>query len=340
MSTATAPASTPEEQKRSGSLIDKLRPLQQRFAILQILAILVVFAYGAATLDGLASWESIKIILALSALVGLAATGQTLLILMGGFDLSISGIMVASALICTALAEKMGWSFGFALVVAIVGAGLLGAAAGQICHRFQIQPLIVTLATGAIAVGLVQAETGGVVAGSAPEWLTDLASPGSTTFGINIPPTVVIWIFVAIAMGVFLHRTVGGRRTMATGANPQAAEYSLISTRRVWTIAFAFSAIGSALVGLLVAGFSGSVDPTLGQPYLFQSVVAVIVGGTVFGGPGDYSRTVIGAIFVTVVTIVLIGHGASAAVQQIVYGLAILAAVAIYGRERRLRDQI
>ena len=71
-----------------------------------------------------------------------------------------------------------------------------------------------------------------------------------------------------------------------------------------------------------------------GDAYLFQSVVAVIVGGTVFGGPGEYARTSIGALFLTVLVTVLIGHGASPAQQQIVYGVIILAAVAIYGRER------
>ena len=79
---------------------------------------------------------------------------------------------------------------------------------------------------------------------------------------------------------------------------------------------------------------------TIGDPYLFQSVVAVIVGGTVFGGPGDYTRTAIGALFLTVLVTVLIGHGASPAVQEIVYGGIILVAVAIYGRERRLRDRV
>jgi ribose transport system permease protein len=73
---------------------------------------------------------------------------------------------------------------------------------------------------------------------------------------------------------------------------------------------------------------------------LFQSVVAVIVGGTVFGGPGDYSRTVVGALFLTVVNVVLVGKGAIPADQNIIYGVAILLAVALYGRERRLRDRI
>jgi len=104
--------------------------------------------------------------------------------------------------------------------------------------------------------------------------------------------------------------------------------------------AFAFSAITSALVGILIGGFSGVIIEYSGEPYLFQSVVAVIVGGTVFGGPGDYTRTAIGALFLTVLTTVMIGHGATPAVQNVVYGGIILVAVAIYGRERRLRDRV
>jgi ribose transport system permease protein len=141
-------------------------------------------------------------------------------------------------------------------------------------------------------------------------------------------------------MTLFLHRTVAGRHVLATGANPRAADYSLIDTRRIWTLAFAFSAVASALVGLLVAGFGGAITTDSGDPYMFQSVVAVIVGGTVFGGPGDYARTVVGALFVTVVDVVLVGHGATAADQQIIYGVAILLSVSLYSRERRLRDRI
>jgi ribose transport system permease protein len=314
--------------------------VQAKVPLIQLVALAAVFAYGSVTLPGLSSWSSIKEILVLSSLVGLASVGQTVLILMGGFDLSISGFIVAGALVVTTLRGKYGLPFGVALLIAIVVAGAMGAAAGNICHRFKIQPLIVTLAMGAIAVGLVQAQTGGLLAGSAPGWLERLTTPTTKTFGVGVPPVVVIWAVVAVLMGLFLHRTVPGRRVLATGANPRAAEYSLINTRRVWTIAFAFSAIASILVGLLVGGFAGSVDSTIGDPYLFQSVVAVIVGGTVFGGPGDYTRTVIGALFISLLTIVVIGHGASAADQQIIYGASILLAVTLYGRERRLRDRV
>lgn len=318
----------------------RLRATQARFPLVQILVVGAIFAFGAGTLPGLSSWSSIKDILVLASLVGLASAGQTLLILLGGFDLSVSGVIVASALVVTTLQSQYHWPFVLSLIVAVGGAGVLGAFAGYICHRLEIQPLIVTLATGTIALGLIEIQTGGSLGAGAPGWLTTLSSPASKSFGIDIPPLVLIWAAVAVLMTIFLHRNTAGRRLLATGANSGAAEYSLISTRRVWTYAFAFSAIASALVGVLVAGFTGTVDDSIGDPYLFESVVAVIVGGTVFGGPGDYLRTVVGALFVTVLSVVLIGHGASAATEQIVYGLAILFAVTSYGRRSRLRDQI
>jgi ribose transport system permease protein len=318
----------------------RLVGLQARFPLIQIVLLVAVYLYARTSL-GLSSWHSTRELLTLAALAGLAATGQTLLILMGGFDLSVSNFILASALTVSVLRDQWGVSYGVAILVAVVCGAVFGAAAGQICHRFEIQPLIVTLAMGGIAIGLVQVQTGGTFAGSSPPWLIRLASPQTDTFNlIGVPPLVSIWIVVIILMAFFLHRTAAGRRVMATGANPRAAEYSLINTRRVWTLAFAFSGVVSALVGLLVAGAAASVDSTVGDPYLFQSVVAVIVGGTVFGGPGDYSRTALGALFLTVVNFVLVGKGATPADQNVIYGVAILLAVALYGRERRLRDRI
>jgi ribose transport system permease protein len=337
MSTVTVQPS----QAQTATAWRRLVALQARFPILQIVALLAVYGYGAASLPGLSSWGSVKQILVLASLAGLAATGQTLLILMGGFDLSVAYFIVSSALVVSVLKDKWDVSFEVAILIAAVVGGFLGAVAGQICHRFDIQPLIVTLAMGGIAVGLVQVQTGGAFAGSSPEWLIRLSSPRTETFGvIGIPPLVVIWAAVALLMTFFLHRSTAGRRLLATGANPRAAEYSLINTRRVWTLAFAFSGVVSVLVGLLVAGSAASVDSTVGDQYLFQSVVAVIVGGTVFGGPGDYSRTIVGALFLTVVNVVLVGKGAIEADKNIVYGVAILIAVSLYGRERRLRDRI
>jgi ribose transport system permease protein len=319
-----------------------LTRVQNQVPLLQLLATVGVFLVGWATLPGLASPLSIRLILTLASIAGLASLGQTLLILMGGFDLSVAGFIVAGALFVTQVRDRLGISFGSALLIALALAAAFGALAGFICHRFRIQPLIVTLATGTIALGLVQTQTpGGLTFGAAaPNWLVSLCSPNSKTFGIGVPPLVAIWVAVGVAMAVMLHRTVAGRKLIATGANRRAAEYALIKTRRVWVVVFAISAVASTLVGLLVAGFGGAITTSSGDPYLFQSCIAVFVGGTTFGGPGDYTRTIVGALFVTVVGIVLVGHGASAADQEIIYGAAILVAASIYNRGRRLRDRI
>jgi ribose transport system permease protein len=318
----------------------RLGGLQARFPIFQILALVAVFIYGDITLPGLGSWISIRSILVLAALVGLASGGQTLLILIGGFDLGVSGFIVAGALTVTALRADYHLGFGLALLLAVIGSGLLGGIAGYICHRFAINPLVVTLAMGTMAVGIVAVQNGGLVDGNAPQWLSTLAEPATRTFGLSVPPTIVIWAGVLVVFAILLHRTKLGRSLFATGANSRAADYALISTRRVWTATFAFSAIASALVGVLIGGFAGTVNSALGDPYLFQSVVSVIVGGTIFGGPGDYTRTCVGALFLTVLTTVLVGHGASPAGEEIIYGLIILAAIAVYGRQRRLRDRL
>ncbi len=103
---------------------------------------------------------------------------------------------------------------------------------------------------------------------------------------------------------------------------------------------FCASAVLSGIVGVLLAGFAGA-DPTLGDPYLFQGLTAVIVGGTAFmGSRGDYTHTVIGALILTELTTIMVGRGSDAADQQIIFGVLILVVVAGYGRERRLRDRV
>lgn len=318
----------------------RLAALQARYPLLQIIALIVVFTYGALSLPGLTEWSSIKLILVLAALAGIAAAGQTLLILMGGFDLSVATFIVASALTITTLKDKWHLPFGGAFAIAIVGCAILGGLAGHLCHRYEIQPLIVTLAMGTILLGIVQVSLSGNLTGAAPTWLSTLTSSATQTFGIDVPPLVVVWALIAVVYAVFVHRTPVGRRLLATGANPRAAENSLIRTRRYWTVAFAFSGVVSALVGMLVAGFAGTVDVQAGDPYLFQSVVTVIVGGTVFGGPGDYTRTVIGTLFLTVLTTVFVGHGADQADQNILYGAILIFTVSFYYRSRRIRDQV
>jgi ribose transport system permease protein len=141
-------------------------------------------------------------------------------------------------------------------------------------------------------------------------------------------------------IGVALTRTRAGRDLYLTGTNPRAARLALVRTGRVWIGAYVVSALLAVCVGVLLAGYSGAADLTIGDNYLFQSLAAVIVGGTMFGARGDYWRTVLGALILSVLVLILSAANLSSAVQQMITGGLILAVTAVYGRERRLRDRV
>ncbi len=314
--------------------------LQRRAPMLQLLALVALFLYGAATIEGFSSEITVDSMLVLAALLGLAALGQTLVLILGGIDFSVPGHIAMGAIVVSELYGARHWSAPLAIALVAVAAGVLGAATGWICHRWRIQPLIVTLGIGAISAGAAIAWTQGHLTGAAPPFLTTLTTATGTTFGLAVPPVVALWALVAAAVALLLHRTTQGRRLYATGANPRAAALARIDTKRVWVVVFALSACLSALTGCLLAGFAGA-DQTVGDPYLFSSLTAVIVGGTTFmGARGDYTHTVVGALILTVLTTILVGKGYSQADQQIVFGVLILLVVAGYGRERRLRDRV
>jgi ribose transport system permease protein len=320
--------------------ISALGRWQRRFPLLQVVVLVVLFIYGFNTIPGFAGSSSLRSMLVLAALLGLASVGQTLVLICGGVDASVPGFIVMGDILVSELCGTHGWSFLPALALIVVLATVGGAASGWICRRYWINSLVVTLGVGSLAVGGCLAWTSANLSGTPPAFLSNLVSAGDSTFGIPVAPVVAIWAAVALVLGVFMHRTVAGRRLYANGINPRAADLALIRTSRYWVGSFAASAIFSAIVGVLLAGYAGP-DQSLGDPYLFQGLAAVIVGGTVFGGErGDYTHTVLGALLLTVLSTVLVGLGYSAADQQIVFGAIILVVVAGYGRVAPLRDRL
>lgn len=337
--TTAAIVERPEPRTPRRQLEAALR-LQTRYPLFQLAALVAVFAFGALTIDGFASPSSLSAMLVLAAILGVAAAGQTLVVLVGGIDLSVASWVVAGASMTIELSGRWHWPFVLALAAIVAVAAAAGGLAGYLSSRLRIQPLIVTLAVGSCVAGGILASIGTYVNGAPPAWLQQAASPAGHTLGLPLPPVVLFWAALAVVLAVFLHLTPAGRRLYATGSNPRAAEVALVRTRRVWTGAFMASAVLAALTGVLIAGFSGASDASLGDPYLWLSLTAVIVGGTTFGGRGDYWRTALGCLFLVALSTVMIGHGLSLDDQQIVNGLLILAVVGFYSRERRLADRV
>lgn len=341
MSTVPTTPTSPPPPAVAAATESLLRRILRTVPVLQIVTVIALFVITATSIDGFLTPTSVFATLVIASFLGLASTGQTIVILIGAIDLSVPAMISAGNLVSTLLSGKH-WPFGLTIAFIIVCAAIVGTVNGFTIHRYKVPPLIVTLATGAMVTGATLGWTkGGQVSGQVPGWLSRFSSPIGKTFGIGIPPVVVLWAVVAVVIGVVLHLSVTGHRTYATGANEQAAELAGVKTTRVWIGAFVVSAVAASLVGVLLTGFTGAGQAGVGDPYLFLTIAAVLVGGTsLVGARGDYWRTVLGALILTLITTLLVGHGAGEATQEILLGGLILFFVGIYGRDQRVRDRV
>lgn len=317
----------------------RLSETSQRLLAAMALAI-AIFLLGGILIRGFGSLFSIRSMLTLAAFLGIAAVGQTLVTLIGGIDLSIP-FMIGFANVVAAKLNGDGIPFGIVVLIVLAIAGLVGAFNGIMSSRLNIHPLIVTLGVGNIIQGAVSLWTKGFPTGSAPEYINHFVSIGATTGPIPLPPLVLFWLVLAVVMIFVLQRTVFGRQLYALGSNPEAARLALVRPVRMWAVAFALSGIFAAVGGIFLLGFTGSAFARVGEPYLFQSIAAVVIGGTsLTGGRGGYTGTLIGAIVLIELTTVLIGLGLSQSLVQAALGLVIIILVSVYGRERHIRNQI
>ena len=218
--------------------------LQQRLPMIQLLALAAVFTYGVITLPGLGSWISIRSILVLASLVGLASCGQTLLILMGGFDLGVAGFIVAGGLTVTALKVK----YGIRLRHGARDRAHRGGDPGRVL-RLHLPPLQNQPARRDARDGLDRHRPRQGADRRADQrlpaqWLDQPGGAGDQDVrGRDPAGGRRSGSRRSSCSRIFLHRTRMGRGLFATGANPRAADRALINTRRVWVGAFAFSAV-------------------------------------------------------------------------------------------------
>ncbi len=317
-----------------------------RSAFIGCAVLLALFIVGSFAIEGFASSTNIKSMLLFSAFLGLASIGQTLVALLGGLDLSIPFIIGASniGLLYLISLGIPAWLAFIAFMLIGIAFGLLN---GILSYRLQGQALIVTLGVGFAVSGGTQIVTsidssfGGNVFGEVPGWLVNLATVSGSTFGLSISPVILIWIAVAAGLVYGLNNTTYGRNLYALGGSRVAAARLSISERAYWVGCYMISGFFAALTGALLLGWSGGGFIGVGEPYLFTTLAAVVIGGTsLLGGRGGYGFTVIGVLVLQVLTSFLVGIGLSFQAQQFVFGLLILPMVAIYARSPHVRTQI
>jgi len=255
---------------------------------------------------------------------------QTLAMLTGGIDLSIGTIGSMAALLVAT--QSTGQGPVVAIALGFGAAAIAGIINGVGIGVFKVHPLIMTLGTGLVVLGLMAAyqlamANAGTELPDAIVWLgqgLDLAS---------MPNSLIVFVPIAAIILLGLRYTGYGRLLFAVGDNPIASRLAGARIWQVHVLLYVISALLAAVAGLLVAGLVNTATISLVEVSVLPSVAAAVIGGTsIMGGRGGYAGTIVGALILTVLTALLIALELPEAVRQMLFGLIIVAVAAAYTR--------
>ena len=252
------------------------------------------------------------------------ACGMTMVIILGGIDLSVGSIIALSGCISAGCVARYNLPLPIALLMGLLVGLLVGMFNGAVISKTTIPAFIVTLATMNIAKGLAYVYTGGSpVRVVTKEW----QFLGAGYVGI-FPTPVVILVIVLIITAIIMNETKMGRHMYAVGGNQQAAEFSGIKVEKVKFFVHAFSGLMAGLAGIVLASRMYSGQPTAGDGAEMDAIAAVVVGGTsMAGGSGKIGGTIIGGLIIGVLNNGLNLLNVNSFWQYVVKGVVILLAV-------------
>jgi ribose transport system permease protein len=268
-------------------------------------------------------------------LLALVAMAQTLPVLTAGLDLSVGMVFVLSNCLASALVVGSPLETAAGLVAVLFAGIFCGLLNGIIIVYGRLQPIITTLATGAIYYGLalsLRPVPGGDVNPAVADALT-----GQLPFGI--PASLAVIIAVVVLIWLPYRRSVLGRAAYAVGSSETAAFMSGVPINRAKLLAYALSGLLAAVAGLMLTfiTYSGEASAAIGGTYTLNSIAAVVIGGTsLFGGSGSAVGSIFGAFVLRTIGDLLFVFDLEPFWQPLVQGVILLAAVSL-GAFRLLR---
>jgi len=274
-------------------------------------------------------------------LFGLFSIGAGIVIITGGIDLSVGSMFALLGVIFIDLLVNWQLDWWLAVLIVVAGGIGLGAIHGLLITRLRLQPFIVTLCGLLIYRGVARYYTNDGTAGfefgqSFPtlEWLT-----ASRTFGV--PHSFIVFIAVAVIMGVLLHRSVFGRYLFAVGKNEEAARYSGIRTRRIVAAAYIISGGLAGFSSIYLAMYTRSISPAShGNFYELYGIAAAVLGGcSLRGGEGSILGIVLGVILLQILQNLVNLLGIPSSLNFAVMGGVILIGVVADQQLTRLRNR-
>ncbi|GAA3316304.1 ABC transporter permease [Arthrobacter ramosus] len=335
MTPQTAPA--PNEPR---SILARLstgsRSVGLRYGMVLLLAILVV---GVSTAESSFLTQSNLLNLALQwAPVAIMAVPMTLVVIAGGFDLSVGGTYAAACVLYAYLGTGGHWGSSEALLVCAAMGAVIGLINGLLITVLDVNPFVATLGTGYIVRGLALVATGGIPVIMTTTSFTNLGS--DSVGGVPIP----VWILLAsLVVGAFvLSRTVYGKQIYAVGGGEEASRLSGLKTRTLRTSTYALAGVAAGVSGAIIASRLSTGDSTIGAGIELQVITVVLAGGIALsGGEGAMWRAAVGLGVLAVLGNAFDLMQLSTFWQSVVTGAVLIAAIALdrFGKRQGLADQ-
>lgn len=312
-----------EPSEKLGRKFDLLQWLAER-GVVVFTILLILFAV--VFIDGFASFANITDVFYRAAPIGIAALGMTFVVVSGNYlDLSIVAQIATAAVVFIGVSNQFGMLAALGVAVAI--AALYGLINGLAVGFFKANAVIVTLSTTFIGLGILRWLSGGSIVFGPEDG--PIRAFGQAKLG-PIPLSAILLVVIAIILWFVMSRTSFGFTVRAFGSNKEATRLAGVRTGAVVVGAFFITSLSAMVAGFTLAAFSNTAVSSMAEGYDFQALAAIIIGGTsVFGGKGSVLRTLLGVIFVSVLTNILVLSGIGFGFQQMAIGLLIVFAVSI-----------
>jgi len=306
--------------EKKGSFLSRLVNAQY-FGVGAIMIVFIIVVL-ATTGGKFFTADNITNLLRSVAVIGVMASAVTLTMITGNIDLSL-GWMIGFAAVITGVHSD---SFASALLLAVAAGAACGALNGFLVGVLELNSFITTLGTMYIFKGITMLYSNGtLVTAAVQDPVLRFVGQGEP---LGVPMPVWIFVIVAIIFGFLLRRSTFGAHVYTVGANPISARFSGINSKRVIFTTYLLAGIATAVAGVIFYAKVMSVQPYSGAGLEFDVLTAVVLGGTsVTGGKGNVLGTVLGVVFVGILSngFILMGLGSNA--QYIVQGIILLIAM-------------
>lgn len=298
-----------------------------RFGVPLAMALLVVAFTSQSSV--FLTWANWRNILLEASIIGIASVGATLVLISGGIDISQGPVIALAGIIAVSFLDAATVPGFVAVGVAVTFGAFVGATNGFLAEWVKIPSFMATLAVGLAIRGIAFVWTGGrPVALPEPGGAT-LESLGRDFLG-PLPIAVVVMLALYVVAALVMSQTVWGYHTYAMGSNPSASRLSGLRVTRQRIQIYTLAGMLSATAGVVLAGRLASANPNVAQGAEFDIITAVVVGGTsIFGGRGNVLRTLMGVLFLVMLTNGLILLDISSFYQRIAVGAILIGALAL-----------